>query len=163
MEKVCSKNRHPASAPRRAIRAETARGPANRAGKLAVIGYRCVCDRCGQMLASGWRRGGTPPLSGRTKPPQKLLRPLSDSARLGFSGHRSYRASLWKARFGGFSFSRASGFLQLLPQERPRIVPGQTSLPEYFSHGKLHATCKCFFQSYTTMTKESRGTSTALC
>src|SRR5665213_1893278 len=44
------------------------------------------------MRTSRKRRGGYPPHSGRIKPPQKLLRPLPDSARVGFSHRHSYRA-----------------------------------------------------------------------
>jgi hypothetical protein len=110
---VCSKNRTTASAPRRTERAGASSGRANQAGRLAVLGYACVCDRCGQMRTSHRRRGGHPPHSGRIKPPQKLLRPLPDSARVGFSGRCSCSSVFLKARFGGFSFFRSSNSLFL--------------------------------------------------
>ena len=143
---MCRKNRGTASARRRKRWAVVASGQANQAGTLAVLGCACVCDRCGQERSSHLGKEGSRQIQAAQNRRKKLLRPLPDSARVGFSHRCSCSFSFWKARFGGFSFFRSSGFLQLLPQDRPESEWPRSSLPEYLGRGKRNATKKCFFQ-----------------
>ena len=97
------------------------------------------------MRTSRKRRGGHPPHSGHMKPPQKLLRPLPDSARLGFSHRHSYRAKSLEGPPRRVFFFRSSEFLQLLPQERPRIVPAQTESARIFFTRQVQCNFQAFF------------------
>jgi len=102
---VCRKNRRAASAPRRTKCEAGASGLANQAGRLAVLGCSCVCDRCGQERTSRKRRGGHPPHPGHTKPPQKAIASAAGFCKSGILRSPLLQSfSLWKARFGGFSF-----------------------------------------------------------
>ena len=120
-------------------------GRANQAGRLAVLGCACVCDRCGQERTSRKRRGENPPNSGRKKPPQKALaffcRILQEwDCQITALTELQFLEGPLRRVF----FFRSSGFLQLLAQEGPESRRPSPSLPDYFSHGKLNATCKCF-------------------
>jgi hypothetical protein len=109
------------------------------------------------MRTSRRRRGGHPPHSGRMKPPQKLLRPLPDSARVGFSHPRSHRALVsGRPASAGFLFSSSWVSFRWLRRDGPESEWPSPSLPENPFDGKHCATPKCFFQTYTTMTKEGR-------
>jgi hypothetical protein len=163
MEKVCSKNHRPASMPRRPTRAGAACGDENRAVGLVVLGCAYGCDRCGQEWVSRWGRRGIPPHSGHIKPPQKVLAFFYDSARVGFSGRRSYRASVYeRPASAGFSFLGHREFLQVSAEDAQNRTGPDESARIFFTR---QASCnlQVFFPSYTTMTKESRGTSASLC
>jgi hypothetical protein len=141
------KNRRTASAPRRTKCAAVASGEANQAGRLAGLGCACVCDRCGQERSSRSGKGGNPPHSGRKKPPQKTLASAAGFCKSGILRSPLLQSfSFWKARFGGFSFFRSSGFLQLLRRTgQNRDGPDRVCLNICHTASR-NATCKCFFQ-----------------
>jgi hypothetical protein len=138
------------------MRGAVAASEANQAGTLAVLGCACVCDRCGQERSSRFGKEGSRQIQATQNRRKKLLRPLPDSARVGFSHRCSCSFSFWKARFGGFSFlGHRDSFSCYRRTGQNRKGPDRVcpNICDAASAMQL----KSVFPSYTTMTKEPRG------
>jgi hypothetical protein len=113
IEKVCSKNRQAASAPRPAADDAGGFGQANVAATLAPFGFS-VCMRSVWTKAVFWLVEGRRPrrFEATQKRCKKALASGSESCNIGGASHQ-YSIFL-EARFGGFSFFRSSVFLQVV-------------------------------------------------
>ena len=93
-------------------------------------------------------QGGKPPNSGHTKPPQKAIASAAGFCKSGILTSLLLQLQFLEGPLRRVFFFRSSGFLQLLPQDRPESEWPRPSLPEYPRRGKHNATKKCSSKLY---------------